>query len=469
MSLKRTARRTLRNAPKALVPIMLAGALAVGGASAEGFGAHAMLLLVYGVVAALALAFWQRGRAVGGLLSLIIFLAALGALGASHLIALPAETMEDLPGRELIPAGWELLGIEPRHFPLSMAPERTSSALAYLILPLAAILIVFRLGWTRATSGLPWAVALMGAASAALGLAQVLLPAEDGLYLFENTSRGLPVGFFANANHQASFLLMTLPFTAVLVGQTRSDWRSGDKDMARLVIIGALSALQIIGIMAVGSVAGYLMLLPILLLSVLVVGSRRRTFSGKYSTAALLAILIGGTGLVASSPQLSGLGMTSFSDEGMSRLAMARVTSEALDDHIWLGSGLGTFEPVFKLYEDPSGVTATFANHAHNEYLQWALETGLPGLLLLTAFLIWWLWQSAKAWRTTDGETARVRRAASVATLVVFLHSFVDYPARTPAILFFATVCLALLVMERRVRVAADAEADTEAQRTVTL
>ena len=443
-------RQAAHSSSKLIVPLVLTAAVLFGGASGEGYTAQAWLLAGAAICAAVCLLSWDPARATSGLAALLAFLAAYLVLGVLHLVPFPAGMVLGLPGREVIADGWHLLGVDPARVPVSMAPERTLRALGAAVLPLAAILLVYRLGWTRVTTWLAWCIVALGAASALLGFAQVLISRETDLYLYDVTSPGLPVGVFANANHQASFLLMTLPFTAALIGDTRSDHHHlQDGAWARLILLTSLGLTQLVGVLAVGSLAGYLMLGPVLIFSLLITASRRNTYSGR-SSLILVAAVVAGALLVASSPVLEGLGISSFSTGGMSRLGMAGVAQDALTDHIWLGSGLGTFEPVFKLYEDPSVVTRVFANHAHNEYLQWALETGLPGLALLLVFLAWWLVAFIRVWAKSKDDTARIRKAASIVTLILFMHSFVDYPVRTPAILTLASLCLALMVLGRR-------------------
>ncbi len=465
----RRVTRALRLAGKLILPVSLALTVIFGGASAAGFVAHAWILAGAGLIAAVTVGAWDTSRSQSSLVTLLGFLAALMGLGALQLLPLPSSFVLGLPGRETVAEGWRLLEIAPRSSPLSMAPGRTLGALGYLLIPLASVLVVYRLGWRRATVWIGWTIAGLGAASGLYGMAQVLIVGESELYLYEHTSRGLPVGFFANANHQASFLLMTLPFTAALIGDIRSGGIDRDAERARYIILATLGAVQLVGVLAVGSVAGYLLLAPTLLFCFLITGSRRRSFSGRTGFG-LVAIVVAGILLVATSPLLEGLGKTSFSTEGTSRLGMARVTMEAIEDHIWLGSGLGTFEPVFKLYEDPASVSPTFANHAHNEYLQWTLEMGVPGLLLLGAFIAWWFWKFFWIWSAVKDDTARIRRAASVATLIVMLHSAVDYPARTPAILALSCVCLAVMTLMPRTRMKPDSEDDeAPVSRQVTL
>jgi O-antigen ligase len=79
----------------------------------------------------------------------------------------------------------------------------------------------------------------------------------------------------------------------------------------------------------------------------------------------------------------------------------------------WYGFGLGTWAAVYPRFalRDP-GVDA---NHAHNEWAQWAAEGGVPALVLMLALAAW---------------TVRpaLRSVWGVGLLSVLLHALVDYP-----------------------------------------
>jgi hypothetical protein len=87
--------------------------------------------------------------------------------------------------------------------------------------------------------------------------------------------------------------------------------------------------------------------------------------------------------------------------------------------------------------------------HAHNDYAELALETGVPGILLIIAFLAWWARAAWHAWRYSD--RGPYARAASIASAAILVHSIVDFPLRTAAIAAVFAMCLALLA-ERRVQ-----------------
>jgi O-antigen ligase len=118
-----------------------------------------------------------------------------------------------------------------------------------------------------------------------------------------------------------------------------------------------------------------------------------------------------------------------------------------------LGSGLGTFRPVYKLYEDHDRVTREVVNHAHNEYVELALETGVPGVLVILAFFAWWTRACWRAWKRP--EASPYAKAASIASAAILAHSLVDFPARTAALGVCFAMCLALL-LERRERPKSD-------------
>jgi O-antigen ligase len=125
----------------------------------------------------------------------------------------------------------------------------------------------------------------------------------------------------------------------------------------------------------------------------------------------------------------------------------------AARDFMPLGSGVGTFRQVYALYEDHDRLdVTTYVNHAHNDYLELALETGVPGLAVLALFLLWWGRAAWRAWRSREADP--FARAAAVASAAILVHSLVDFPLRTAAIGACFALCLVLLVRQRPPRAA---------------
>jgi O-antigen ligase len=134
-----------------------------------------------------------------------------------------------------------------------------------------------------------------------------------------------------------------------------------------------------------------------------------------------------------------------FTTAPASRKVMTSRTLQAAVDHMPVGSGLGSFQNVYRTYEDPADADHGFANHAHNEYAEIALELGVPGILLVLLFVLWWARRSYAAWAGEYSGVA-LARAASTVILIVLFHSLVDYPLRTSAVAaLFAAACAMLL------------------------
>src|SRR5690606_26680165 len=53
-----------------------------------------------------------------------------------------------------------------------------------------------------------------------------------------------------------------------------------------------------------------------------------------------------------------------------SRAKAFGITLAAAMDHLPFGSGLGTFQSVYPMYEVPVEVTRTYMNHAHSDYIE---------------------------------------------------------------------------------------------------
>ena len=437
-----------RYGARALLPVFLMTALLTGGASLEGEFAKALLFAGSGLVLAglfILSAGWLKGPAV----SLLMLSALVLLVLIAQLVPLPLSAIQGLPLRSEALATLEALGIRPSSMPLSLDRDATFAGIIAFLAPLAGFCLVAAIRWSRGAALLKWTIPLLGGAGALLGLAQVLAGKQaPWLYLHEFTSRDLPVGVFANPNHQASFLLMCLPFVAVLAAEIRRGWEGNDEDVMRAAITTVLGLMILAGVFGAGSAAGYILLAPVLLFSlVLFLGSGSKRRGNSLVGLAALPLILGFAALVVfTSPRFSGLGQTSFEDGPTSRIGINRISARMIRENWTAGTGLGSYEGVFRLHEDPETVSRTYIAHAHNDYFEWVIETGVVAAALLAVFLIWWMFHFVRLWLSSKADAWRLRRAASIACLVPVLHSLVDYPLRTPAIATLAAVCLALMV-----------------------
>ena len=132
------------------------------------------------------------------------------------------------------------------------------------------------------------------------------------------------------------------------------------------------------------------------------------------------------------------------------RVPFARNRIAAAKAYMPFGSGLGTFVPVYQMFEKPSDVAVAYANHAHNDLLEVWLETGLRRSISIERVSAVVCTSGLLAWRGTNlriGDFDRgLVRAALVVIALLFAHSLVDYPLRTNAMMAVAAFAIALLV-----------------------
>ncbi|MEO6433212.1 MAG: O-antigen ligase family protein [Sphingomicrobium sp.] len=423
-----------------LAPAYLFLCLLIGG-SAQGPGRNVALQLVG--LAILAWAAFERpaARPPRPARQLIV-LAGLGiAWCMVQLVPLPAALWSMLGPRAGLAESYRLMGMELPALPLSLAPYETVATLLTLIPPLALYVAVERLRAYRAA----FMVAALAAGTLcgiALGIMQVSSPnpLASPFYLYPSANWGQATGFFANSNHMASLLVVTLPFlVALAAGARSSDERKGAAVAAGAA---ALALLVIVGIVLNGSLAAYLMLPPVILASALIywpTGRRVRRLAIAAAGVAMLAAV--GTLAVT---EVGSRAIGAQPKENIdSRAYLTAVTARSALQYLPFGSGLGTYRAVFDAAEDPASVSATRSSHAHDDYLEIALELGLPGVLLLLVFLGWWARSAIETWRSPEAQP--YVRAAGIASAALLAHSLVDFPLRTGALSAVFAMCLAFL------------------------
>jgi O-antigen ligase len=101
------------------------------------------------------------------------------------------------------------------------------------------------------------------------------------------------------------------------------------------------------------------------------------------------------------------------------------------------GFGLGNYQEAFPKYS--TAELGTVVNAAHDDWVQWAVDGGIPFSLLMVCIAVWSL---PKAVGTLWG----------IGILAVFAHSFVDFPLQNPIMEAWLFVLLGALAAERTPR-----------------
>lgn len=417
--------------------VYLAAVLLLGGASAAGFSGNLALQLAGAVLIAWTL--W--GTAPGSALrtDLKPFGLALVVLALVQFLPLPPALWQMLPGREALARGYDLIGADLPWMTLSLAPWKSLASLAWWI-PALALFIAMR------ADGAPGARQAIGVVAAVAAVSAVLGMLQRGVgtgYLYLVTNYGEGPGFFANSNHQGSFLLVALAlwggYLAMDLAAARGLRRS------RLSAIGwqlAVTGLLAFSVIVSGSLACAALLLPVGLLTFLNVRADLRVPVG-WIVIAAVALVAGFAAFLLFGPVANDL-TAKGTVEGISRQDFLLTGLKPLADFAPFGTGLGTFQDIYRWYEDPARIGTTFVNHAHNDLLELLIETGLFGLVALVLFLRWFVPRAFDLWRSERGHS--VALGASIAIGAVLAHSLVDYPLRTAAMSGLIALCCVLMV-----------------------
>lgn len=403
----------------------------------------AIPIILWSVLAQRSAPISASGRQLIGLMLLMLLIVAL------QLMPLPPAVWTALPGRQQVAQGLLMVGEPLPWMPLSLDPYNSIASALWLLPAIAVLLGIVRLESYR-EAWLAWVMAGVTIVSVAIGALQIAGGEQTPWYFYEITNYGTTTGFFSNANHFATLLVATIPFLAALYLAAVARGRSMQKSSGLFVVLTGTLAVVMVGIAINRSIAGVALSIPVLAASLLMILSRRRRLP--LWTSLLVAILLAGSVAAAfSAPFANNLTTASEKSKEDSRYNSFTKSLAVTREFMPVGSGIGTFQQIYRTREDPAGVDRYYMNHVHGDYIELALETGVPGLLLLLLFLLWWARRTLLIWRAEEPDY--FARAATIATAAILAHSVVDYPLRTVAIGAVFAMCCSLMAEPRpRVR-----------------
>ncbi len=422
-----------------LVAVLLGGGTRVGLQSDEIVEILSVPLLVAATISLLE-ARWHSSWRVP--LAIVLFTLALPLV---QLVPLPPAIWTALPGRAEVVQVYEAAGVALEWRPLSLAPFATLYSFLSL-LPAAAIFVyALQLDTSRRYALLVAPLALAGIA-ALVGVGQFVGRGSGSLGPTSGPAAGYAIGFFANRNHFAALIYAALPFAIVW---TARHMRSGRGRM-RLVgslFGGAVVVSLLFGLSAAFSRAGVALGIVSLLGSAFIVWrSADASRIGRWPVI-IAGVLMVGFAVILQIGLVDLLIQRTAADSA--RSTIASLTLEVLARFNLAGSGFGTFVPLFQTAEKPTDLLVFFINHAHNDFLELTLEGGILAVVLMLAFLVWYLvrfwsiWLSAKQGGSQDERA--LMSAASLSIGLLLLHSLLDYPLRTLTLMClfaFAAACL---------------------------
>lgn len=342
----------------------------------------------------------------------------------------------------------------------------------------AAFVVVMRLATTR------WRVQvilllllLAGVAQTALAVAMLRASTELNFLFVDFIPGSRARGSFANPDHLAGYMLLC--FSAGLglllaqpdgVDPTVRGWRGWLLCTLRFIqsprmLVRLLLVMVVIGLVMthsrMGNAAFLVALLAVGLLCALRSRTLRRTALWLVASVLVIDLVIIGqwVGLdrvverLAATPLVAAATASTADDVDVSPWR-----EEALDERLraagdalamvvarpLAGFGGGTFHvafPPFKGSEHRLG----FYDHAHNDYVELAADTGVSGLLLLLLMVVATAWRALRLLgRDADPLARGVAAGVLMAICGLGLHSMVDFNLQIPATALTFTVLLAL-------------------------
>jgi O-antigen ligase len=454
---------TSRSMPILAASAALAGSFALGGGTKPGFLTDVILQLLSVPLLFIVLARWRPLQSPGtssrSTTAALVIVAGLVLIHIAQLVPLPREIWLRLPNRQPILQSFDIIGRSLPWMPASVAPDVTWLALLSLLPAITVFLATLQLKYEERRL-MVMLVLCLGGVCALLGLLQVAQGENSPLRPFAFTNPSEAVGLFANRNHFAAQMYSCLVLTAAFAIVATDGWRNpvNKKAPANSSLIGIVACVTLITLFVVTlgmarSRAGFALLVPAMLGAVLLPLALKKGSEARRGSS-MMPLLAGFVLTLLMSTQFFLMRMlerlNTSTTTGDRLFAYAKETIEAAMTYMPIGSGVGTFVPVFAMHEKAERVNAAYVNRAHNDFLESWLEMGVPGLLVISAFLIWLMFRMSNVWSGRQPGAAwadlLLARASTIVILLLIVHSLVDYPLRTAAISgLFAFLCAMLL------------------------
>jgi O-antigen ligase len=245
------------------------------------------------------------------------------------------------------------------------------------------------------------AIAVFGVVLASVAVLQDLGSGGRIFWLFPSGYTDHVMGPFVNRNQYAAWVELLLPLALYLAATSshRALYGVGAALMLGSVIASATRAGSVIAILEIPAVG--------LALASSRAVSLRSLGKGVLQFAALAALAAAVLGWQDLHDRLAQTAPDALRADGVrASLIMVR-------NHPWMGTGLGTWPEIYPRYASID--TGAVLNQAHNDWLQWAAEGGLPFLALMLLFA---LFIAKPCYRSVYG----------LGVPAFLIHALVDYP-----------------------------------------
>lgn len=298
------------------------------------------------------------------------------------------------------------------------------------------------------------AIVFIGIFQATYGALEVLLGFERSL-VFSLPVEGIATGTFVYKNHYANFLMLCLSMgvgylvSTLLSKEAASRTKHKLRNLLETLLHGkalvriALAIMVIALVMSrsrMGNTAFFVAMSAVGLLSLFLIKKRTKGLSILIISMFIIDmfILSAWFGLDKVKTRLE---QTSLSQE--SRDEVIRDSIPLLQDFSATGSGMGSFYGIFPKYQGND--INLYYDHAHNDYLQFAIEAGIPATLLLFLLPLLSAICCINAIRRRRNTIMKGTAFGCLMAIIgMAIHMSVDFPLQAPANAALFMVLLAL-------------------------
>ncbi|MEQ1945794.1 MAG: O-antigen ligase family protein [Bryobacteraceae bacterium] len=252
-------------------------------------------------------------------------------------------------------------------------------------------------------------------------------PLGKAFWIFE-TGSGVPtLGPFVYKNQYAAFIEAILPLAVLRALGGRDAAPSGGAWLQNTLVVAVLFGSVVAAASRMGTIlcVSEIVLIPLIARMRGLIANRTAlgAIFGSLTAMALLALIVGWQPIWQRLQEPNPYSL---------RLDLVKSSVAMIQERPWTGFGLGTWSsayPAFARFDD-----GTFVNQAHNDWLQWGVEGGLPAFLLMLAIAVLAV---RPAFRTIWG----------LGVLAVFVHCMIDYPMQQrPALATFFFAMLGAVI-----------------------
>ncbi|AOS97187.1 O-Antigen ligase [Microbulbifer aggregans] len=296
-------------------------------------------------------------------------------------------------------------------------------------------------------------IVLTGTFQAFYGVLLALSGSETTWILgFPNST--IATGGFRYKNHFGNFLVLCLCFGIGLLIASLSRKKAGSLreflrgTLATLMngkaVVRLCLAMMVIGLVMshsrMANTAFFASLSITGVLGLLLIRKKSRSLTVLLASLLVIDLFIVGSwfGVEKLKNRLENTSFTQETRDEVNRYGLALI-----EQHPLAGTGGGSFYSAFPSVKGPE--IQTFYDLAHNDYLQFAIEFGLPAMVLLGIAVLWSLMHAFSALRERrDSLMQGMAFAAVMAIIAELIMLLTDFHLQAPATAIYFLLCLAL-------------------------